>query len=85
MTKFLILSVFALLFSSCSPWIVSPSLKSGKCVRIPDKTYSIRYGDDRFHDDGELIDEFYAIYGSDTVHVYTKQRVRNSNPTKYIN
>ena len=78
-------SIFTFLFSSCSTWIVSPSLKSGKCVRTPDKTFSIRYGDDRFHDDGELIDEIYHVYGTDTVHAYTKQRVRNSSPTKYVN
>lgn len=82
--KGLLFLTAAFLFSSCSPWMVIPSVKSDKCVRTPDKTYTIRYGDDRFHDNGELVDEIYHVYGKDTVHVYTKQRVRNSSPTKYV-
>ena len=82
MNKMLLLLV--VLFSSCSPMVVYPSLKSGKCVRKPDKMITIHYGDDRFHDDGQLIDEIWYVFGVDTVHMYTKQRVRNSDPIKYV-
>lgn len=71
------------LFVSCSPMRVTPSLSSGECVRKASSTFIIRYGDDRFHDDDQLIDEIYLIYGTDTVYVCSKQRVRNSNPVKY--
>lgn len=82
--KILNLLIGVLFLSSCSPMVVVPTLKSGKCVRKPSSSFTIRYGDDRFHDDGELIDEIYHVYGTDTIHMYTKQRVRNSNPTKYV-
>jgi len=72
----------ALLITSCSQY---KSLQTDPCcIRKPDHTFILRFGDDRFHDDGELIDEYYYVYGQDTVHAFTKQRVRNSQPTKYV-
>jgi len=70
--------VTAITFGSCT---VS---KQSCCTKTPDSTFILRFGDDRFHDDGELLDEFYSVYGKDTVHAHTKQRVRNSHPTVYV-
>lgn len=71
-----------LLITSCSRYASLPT--DPCCIRKPDSQFVIRYGDDRFHDDGDLIDEFYSVYGTDTVHTFTRQRVRNSKPTKYV-
>ncbi len=70
--------IIVIAFGSCT---VS---KQSCCKKTPDSTFILRFGDDRFHDDGELLDEFYSVYAKDTVHTHTKQRVRNSKPTKYV-
>lgn len=68
---------------SCNTIRVSESVSVNHRVKKADSTFIIRYGDDRFHDDDQLIDEIYLIYGTDTVYVCSKQRVRNSNPVRY--
>tara|TARA_R110001592_G_scaffold120545_1_gene324908 strand:- start:1827 stop:2075 length:249 start_codon:yes stop_codon:yes gene_type:complete len=70
--------VSAITFGSCT---VS---KHSCCKKTHNSTFILRFGDDRFHDDGELLDEFYSVHDKDTVHTHTKQRVRNSKPTQYV-
>lgn len=77
MRTLLLLPILAI--ASCSPMIVFPSLKSNKCIRVPSETFVLRFGDDRFHDDNELVDEIYHVYGSDTILHDVKQRVRWTN------
>lgn len=65
-------ALIMLSFCSCSSELIT--IKTGL---NPDKAWVVRYGDDRFHDDGQLIDEIYYVCGPDTVHVRTVNRKRN--------
>lgn len=73
--KYLFLIASIMLTMSCNSDRVL--IKTGQKY---DKVYYVRYGDDRFHDDGELVDRIYYIKDGDTTHVHTHNRGRWQHP-----